>query len=205
MLKFNKYSKQIISKALILALFMLFGMLAANQYTLYKRLGFMKSISDPNGQALRISQVYAATEKLKTQLNEDSAKRDELKSSATNSGDLESILKSDQAKYKILSGKSQVSGEGVRINISHLLVQTQLIDFINSLKNIGAESMSINGTRIIGTSVISQFANQSNYEIDVIGNKDTLYDSITRPGGAFDLIVNGQAQKMDNLILPAVK
>ncbi len=205
MLRLNKYSKLIISKALLIAVFMLFGMLASNQYALYKRLGFLKSISDPSGQALRISQVYAATDKLKQQLAADNQKRDELKNSATSSNDLEELLLKDKNKYQIVSGGTQVSGSGIRITISHYLVQTQMIDFINALKNIGAEAMSVNGTRITAVTPIAQFAGQSHYEIDVIGSPDTLYDSVTRPGGAFDLIVNGQAQKMEYLILPAVK
>ena len=188
-----------------MSLFMLFGMLASNQYTLYKRLGFLKSVSDPNGQALRISQVYAATDKLKSQLYDETQKRDDLNSSATNSSDLEALLKSDLNKYQIMTGEKPVHGEGVKIIIEHVLVQTQLVDFVNALKNIGAEAMSINGVRIVSSTPIGQFANQNHFEINVIGNKDTLYDSTVRPGGAFDLIVNGSAQKMDDLVLPSVK
>ena len=205
MLKLNKYSKLIISKALILSVFMLFGMLATNQYTLYKRLGFLKSVSDPEGQAARISQVYASNEKLKDQLESETQKRDELRSSQSSSSDLEKLLNSDLNKYQIMSGRTQVEGSGVRIAISHTLVQTQIIDFINALKNIGSEAISINGIRLTSSAPVSQFADQNHFEILVLGNKDTLQDSITRQGGAFDLIVNGVATKMDNLILPAAK
>lgn len=206
MLKFyNKYTREILSKALIVAVFMLVGMLAANQYSLYKKLGFMKSVSDPNGQALRISQIYNSDEQLKKQLSVLSANRDELKNSNQSNADLEKILESDKEKYSILAGTGKVSGEGIQIEISHTLAKTQLIDFINALKNIGAEAISINEIRLINTTPIAQFDNLPKYEIKVIGNKDTLYDSTVRPGGAFDLIVNGNAHKMDNLILPEAK
>jgi uncharacterized protein YlxW (UPF0749 family) len=203
--RFNKYTKEIIFRALIIAAFMLFGMLATNQYSLYKRLGFMESISDPNGQALRISQIYFSNEELKKQLTDLEATKSELDNSAVNSSDLERILQTDKQKYSILSGKGKVQGEGIRIEITHTLAKTQLIDFINALKNIGAEAISINEVRLINGTPISQFENQPKYEMKVIGNKDTLYDATVRNGGAFDLIVNGSAQKMDNLILPEAK
>jgi uncharacterized protein YlxW (UPF0749 family) len=46
------------------------------------------------------------------------------------------------------------------------------------------------------------FADQPNYQIKVIGNKEVLYDSLMRPGGIFELIINGTAEKSDNIILP---
>lgn len=205
MLKFNKYTKEILSKAIIVAIFMLVGMLAANQYTLYKKLGFMKSISDPNGQALRISQIYTSNDQLKKQLEVLNTNRDELNNSALNNDDLSKILTSDQQKYSILTGKTKVAGSGIIIEISHSLVKTQLVDFINALKNIGAEALSINEVRLTNGTPIGQFENLPKYEIKVIGNKDTLYDATTRPGGAFDLIVNGSAEKVDSLILPEAK
>jgi len=205
MLKFNKYTKMILSKAVVIAVFMLVGMLAANQYTLYKKLGFMKSISDPNGQALRISQIYSSDEELKHQLDDLKQKRDELNDSAINNADLEKILSADEQKYSILTGKGVVKGEGIRIEINHTLVKTQLVDFVNALKNIGAEAISINEVRIINGTPIAQFENQPKYEIKVLGSKDTLYDATVRQGGAFDLIVNGSAEKVNNLVLPEAK
>jgi len=203
--KFNKITREIISKALIVAVFMLFGMLLANQYSLYKELGFMKSISDPNGQALRISQVYASNEQLKGQIEKLTMTRDELQNSTANNTDLENLLLSDKQRYSVLTGRGKVAGPGITIKIDHTLVKTQLVDFINALKNIGAEALSINGVRLVMGTPISQFENLPKYEIEVIGNKDTIYDATTRPGGAFDLIVNGSAQKSDRIILPEIK
>ena len=205
MLKFNKYTKEILSKAVIIAIFMLVGMLAANQFSLYKKLGFMRSISDPNGQALRISQIYSSNDQLKKQLSILNTNRDELSSSASSNADLEGILTADKQKYSVLTGKTKVSGTGIRIEISHSLAKTQLVDFVNALKNIGAEAISINEIRLVNGTPIGQFENLPKYEIKVIGNKDTLYDATTRPGGAFDLIVNGSADKSDTLILPETK
>lgn len=203
--KLNKITREIISKAALVAVFMLFGMLAANQYSLYKKLGFMKSISDPNGQALRISQLYTSNDQLKKQLADLTANRDELTNSTSSNADLESILLSDKRKYSVLTGKGKVTGTGIRIQIDHSLAKTQIIDFVNALKNIGAEAISINEIRLIDGTPLAQFDQLPKYELKVIGSKETLYDATTRPGGAFDLIVNGSAEKIDNLTLPAAK
>ena len=204
-LRFNATTQKFFNRIFIFTIFMVLGMMGMSQYSLYKKLGFVKSLSDPSGSALRISKMYTTNEDLKKQISELTLKRDELNSSAVGSKELEQILLNEKEKYLLLSGATEVIGPGVLIKINHFLVPSQLIDFINAIKNISAEAISINGERLTPTTSISHFANQSSYTIQVVGNKDALYESITRSGGAFDLIVNGQAEKMDELILPKAK
>jgi len=205
MLKFNKFTQMVFNKVFIIAIFMIVGMMAMNQYGLYRKLGFMKSVSDPNGSALRISQLYNSNEALSKQIAEEQTKLDDLKSASTNSKDLEKLLQADKSKYSIISGKTGVTGPGVQVTIDHDLVASQLVDFVNAIKNIGAEAISLNGVRLTNQTPIKQFANQNPFTMLIIGNPDTLYDSIVRQGGAFDLIVNGKAEKSESLVLPAAK
>lgn len=202
MLKFNKFTQMVFNKVFIIAIFMIVGMMAVNQYSLYRKLGFMKSVSDPSGSAMRISQLYNSNEDLQKQITEEQTKLDELKNASSNSKDLEKLLQDDKNKYSIISGKTSVSGPGVKVTISHDLVASQIVDFVNAIKNIGAEAISLNGVRLIAQTPIKQFEGQNPYTMMIVGNSDTLYDSIVRPGGAFDLIVNGKAEKSDSLVLP---
>jgi uncharacterized protein YlxW (UPF0749 family) len=192
----------VFNKVFIIAIFMVVGMMAVSQYSLYRKLGFMKSVSDPSGSAMRISQLYNSNEDLQKQILDEQTKLDELKSASTNSKDLEKLLQDDKNKYSIISGKTAVTGPGVLVTINHDLVASQIVDFVNAIKNIGAEAISLNGVRLIAQTPIKQFEGQNPYTMMIIGNSDTLYDSIVRPGGAFDLIVNGKAEKSDSLVLP---
>ena len=202
MLKFNKYTQMVFNKVFVIAIFMVVGMMAVSQYSLYRKLGFMKSVSDPSGSAMRISQMYNSNEDLQKQILDEQTKLDELKSASTNSKDLEKLLQDDKNKYSIISGKTSVVGPGVLVTINHDLVASQIVDFVNAIKNIGAEAISLNGVRLIAQTPIKQFEGQNPYTMMIVGNSDTLYDSIVRPGGAFDLIVNGKAEKSSSLVLP---
>jgi len=200
--KFTKITKEIIVRLFFLSLFLLIGLLIANQYILYKRIGLTKALSDPEGKAVRVSKLYTDNEKLQQQLNERLQQEKNLADSASNNTEVQKLLDADKTKYEIILGQTEVQGRGVVINIGHTMVLTQLVDFVNALRNAGAEAISINDKRIITTSAMEPFADQSNYQIKVIGDKDILYDSLTRPGGIFELIINGTAEKSDNIILP---
>jgi len=202
MLKFTRVTKAVILRLFSLFVFLLLGLLVANQYILYKRIGLARAVSDPEGRAVRVSKFYTDNEKLREQLNERIQQKNELEESASNNVEVQKLLKAEKEKYEIIAGQTGVQGEGVVVNINHTMVLTQLVDFINALRNSGAEAIAINGKRIITTSAMEPFADQPSYQIKVIGNKEVLYDSLTRPGGIFELIINGAAEKSDNIILP---
>ena len=202
MLKFTRVTKAVILRLFSLFVFLLLGLLVANQYILYKRIGLALAVSDPEGRAVRVSKLYTDNEKLREQLNERIQQKNELEESASNNVEVQKLLKAEKERYEIIAGQTGVQGEGVVVNINHTMVLTQLVDFINALRNSGAEAIAINGKRIITTSAMEPFADQPSYQIKVIGNKEVLYDSLTRPGGIFELIINGAAEKSDNIVLP---
>lgn len=200
--KFTRITREIILRLFFLFLFLLFGLLIANQYILYKRIGLTQAVSDPEGRAVRVSKLYTDNEKLREQLNERSQQKKELEDSASNNTEVQKVLETEKEKYEIVMGQTDIQGKGIVANIGHTMVLTQLVDFINALRNSGAEAIAINDKRIVTTSAMEPFADQPNYQIKVIGNKEVLYDGLTRPGGIFELIINGTAEKSDNIILP---
>ena len=198
----NKATVSFIQKILLLAVFLVLGVVITNQYLLYRQLGTIKEGSDPGDMAVRVSKLYADNEKLKTQLNERLVHEKELEDAMSSSSDTQKLIEQEKEKYQVILGMREVSGPGVVVQVSHRMVTSQLVDFVDALRNSGAEALAINKTRILTNTSMDQFQDQSNYTFEIIGDKDVLYDSLTRPGGIFELIVNGEAQRSDQINLP---
>lgn len=119
------------------------------------------------------------------------------------------------AKLKInnmLLGLTDVTGNGIQIKVEdskvtlitedinmYLVHDADLREILNELSNAGAEAVEINGERIIGTTCITCAGNiisingtriSSPFIIKAIGNQETLYGAITRPGGYIQLMQN---------------
>ncbi len=185
-----------------LLLFLIVGIMLTNQYIIYTKIGSIRSAQDPQMMAVRVSQLYFDNAKLKAQLVERINHETSLENSATNNLETQRILEKEREKYKIILGQTEVVGPGVLLSVNHTLVTTQIIDLVNALRNSGAEAMSINEKRVLTNTPMNQFNEQPNFVIKAIGDKDVLYDSLTRPGGILDLITNGQAERQDEIVLP---
>ena len=79
------------------------------------------------------------------------------------------------------------------------------MDFLNALRNIGAEAIVINEKRIGPATGIGENTFSLPYRFQALGNKDILYEALTRRGGIIEQIGQGKVEKKDNLLLPAVK
>lgn len=202
MLRLNNKTMKFFQKIILLIFFLVVGIVLTNQYLLYRQISSIQKGSDASSMVTRLSQLYNDNEKLKVQLNERTAHLSELENAVSSSADTQKLLEDEINKYEIISGKKEVEGPGIEVLISHQMALTQLVDFLNALRNSGAEATSINDARVITNTPMSKFENKSSYIFKIIGDKDILYESLTRPGGVFDVIINGEAQKMDNLSLP---
>ena len=119
------------------------------------------------------------------------------------------------AKLRInnmLLGLTDVTGNGIQIKVEdskvtlitddismYLVHDADLREILNELANAGAEAVEINGERIIATTCITCAGNiisingtrvSSPFIIKAIGNQETLYGAITRPGGYIQLMQN---------------
>ena len=118
-------------------------------------------------------------------------------------------LVSDLEKYKMASGVVDVLGPGVVITIRDsakvdeyiddyngiLYNSEQFLSLINKLKEAGAEAISVNEQRIVGTTEISLAGNGINingsatappYTVKAIGNPATIESALTIRGGIID-------------------
>lgn len=198
----SKYTRAVVVRILFIATFLLLGLIIANQYVLYSRLGFANIADNPEGRAIRISQLYRDNNKLRLQIDERRSQLEDLQSASTNSSELQQLLENDRDKYKIIIGDGVVEGPGVIIRIASPMALSQVIDFVDALKNSGAEAISINEQRVIVNTPLNQFVDHKSYLIKAIGEKDILFNSLTRPGGIFELIINGTAERSDAIVLP---
>lgn len=155
---------------------------------------------------------------LQTKTNyEDSVKKladtdKELENLRNNVLNIESDVETQEKikKYEIILGLTKVQGEGVTItvadnneqkdnssfasinNSNYLVHDGNLVAIINELKIAGAESISINGKRIVNSTSINCAGNViqingekvgSPFVINAIGDKDLLYGELTKNGG----------------------
>ena len=144
--------------------------------------------------------------------------------SATNNNNAEE-KQNELKKYNQLLGLTDVTGDGIiltvsdsnaestSIDLSNLLVHdTDLRNLINELANAGAEAISINDERIVSTTCITCAGNViqingnkvgSPFVIKAIGNQESLYGAITRPGGYTYMLkaraVQVEAKKTSNI------
>jgi len=94
-------------------------------------------------------------------------------------------------KLKMILGKTEIKGPGITITIHKNLPYYVFIDMINDFHTYGAEAISINGILITDKTGFREnpltnqvFINHTPiavpYNIQVIGNNDTLYNSIKK-------------------------
>lgn len=134
------------------------------------------------------------------------------------------------AKLKInnmLLGLTNVTGNGIQIKVEdskvtlitedinlYLVHDADLREILNELANAGAEAVEINGERIVVSTCITCAGNiisingtriSSPFIIKAIGNQETLYGAITRPGGYIQLMQNQtiptEVKKVQNITI----
>jgi uncharacterized protein YlxW (UPF0749 family) len=145
-----------------------------------------------------IKSVLSNSQAQNTKLQEDHSVLLEQLDAARKQGGTDPQLLAELDKFKILDGTQAVEGPGIQISIddrkANFPISTDdLSEMINLLKFAGAEAISLNDQRIVGSTAIvlsgsSTMVNKVpinrvegiSYELDVIGNQDTLYDYFSK-------------------------
>ena len=141
-------------------------------------------------------------------------------------------LEEELSKTNRLLGLTELTGSGVIVtladnneikaseiegddNINYYLIHdVDIWSVINELYNAGAEAISVNGQRIVGTTAITcsgavitinGVKMSSPFKINAIGNPETLY-GVARPGGYLENIATtgsiATIEKSNNIIVP---
>lgn len=133
------------------------------------------------------------------------------------------LLKDRLDEIKIMAGLTEVKGTGVTIKLDdaparknvnpNLLIihDTDIVRILNELKKAGAQAISINGERIIGTSEqvcagptikINESRYAVPYIINAIGNTDIMYEALNKSDTVALMIrdsIKVEITKMKNL------
>ena len=122
----------------------------------------------------------------------------DLQNTSSNTNEADESLEKELTKLKIISGKTGVIGSGIEITFQESIEQTQIVDLINALRNIGMEAITIGDKRIVIDTPITPDLVNNNTKIYIIGNQDILYDSLLRRGGIIEQIgANADIVKKD--------
>lgn len=147
---------------------------------------------------------------LKDKYDDNQKVVDEYQNNASSNNSLISSMKSQIEYLSLMSGTTDVKGEGVIITLNDgqtpsdnstrtdtLVHDSDVLTVVNELKAAGAEAISVNGQRIIATSAIRCVGPviQVNYqkvatpfEIKAIGNAQYLESAMNIKNGVVDML-----------------
>jgi uncharacterized protein YlxW (UPF0749 family) len=157
-----------------------------------------------------VAQLNKQKDDLNNQINELQNKIKQYQDAAANKSDVNKQIVSDYNDLNLISGNTDVEGQGIIItitpknnmfspditNVSDVITDQDLIDLVNELRFGGAEAISINDIRILADTGIKTSGGVTNiflgtkdrispYEkitIKAIGNKDKLNSAMVFPG-----------------------
>ena len=150
-----------------------------------------KNLNDLKTQVLKMKEKYEDTYQ---KLDNVQKELEEARNKVTSNDEELKSLEEKIRKYNVLSGTTEVTGQGVRITVTdatnsinslidpiELIVHdTDILEIVNELKNAGAEAIEVNGQRIAINTAIS--CDGAPFEIKAIGLPERL-GTLNRPGG----------------------
>lgn len=160
------------------------------------------SLINQQNLAAEVAQIFADSEKLERQLSKTEDELSKFESTANSSKDRRETLEAKLNDLKVVTGAVTVVGEGVEISFDKGLTVSQIIDFVNALRSVGAEAIAINGQRFLWNDGIDNSFAGKPLTFQVIGKKSLLKESLRRRGGILEQI--GQPQSLeeeDSLII----
>lgn len=189
---------------IIFMISLILGYILAQQFFLHER---VKKITTPESSstlALEVSEFIKNNQKLKKERNDLASQLNKLNQSANDTIKTNETIQENLINYKMILGIVPISGSGVIIMLDKEVESPQMIDLVNAIKNIGAEAIAINSTRLGPTSAIKNGIYYPPTVVKVIGDPELLADSLTRTGGIINQIGVGKVEKNDRIDLKAI-
>lgn len=167
---------------------LLFGFLLVTQYQSYLRASEELGRSSSLNYVSQLKLLLQGNEQLSNELNNVQTQLDNTPSSAANT----ELQQKEIQKYRLLDGSRPVSGKGIQLKLALDLEEIWFTDLINELYLAGAQAVSLNGERLVGTEglmseehdgrvqlKIGQKLLSQPYLVAAIGDPDTLYAYLT--------------------------
>lgn len=179
------------------------GVFIAIQYSLIKPSRNDRESSET--MAIEIEHLAKNNANLKNQLRDLTQKYQGYRDSLNNQAALEEQLTREKKELEIVNANTQIAGQGVEIIVDGKLVEAQIVDLINAIKNIGADAISISGRRFNLYSSINQNSIETPLIINIIGNSAVLESALERKGGIVEQLkskgVEVKLAKKNDLLL----
>lgn len=160
-------------------------------------------------------------EEIETKIEEREKTIDEYKSELENNENSLKVLENEVKEAEGYLGYTSLKGEGIVVTLKdnemYNIDHSDLLRLVNELKVAGAEAVSINDERIIGTSEITEINNRiivvntkriaGPYTVKAIGDKKYFESALTIKGGYMDEITAAgkdiDYSVQDNIVIPA--
>jgi uncharacterized protein YlxW (UPF0749 family) len=180
------------------------------------------------------NRLYREISDLKEQQNEKLDRLNKYKNSDSVAAKILQDISDELVMNSIILGTAEAVGEGISITLNdasrdfdgfiddpfvrwfRIVHNTDVLYVLNSLKNAGAESMSINGQRIVSTSEVycsGSFLSVNGvklaapFYIYVIGNKNSMTNYMRGEDGFLNILetrgIYVKLEKSNNIKLPA--
>lgn len=180
------------------------GFIATKQFYLQKEVNKVVNQSElGSAMAVEVTELIKNNQKLQKDTGILKDQLEKLSKSAADTQSANEALRESLDNYKIALGIVDIKGKGVTITFNEKIDSTQLIDLVNSIKNIGAEAISINNKRFAVNSSVENGTFNPPVIVDVIGDQNILKESLIRLGGIIEQIGIGQVEKNDNIFIKA--
>jgi uncharacterized protein YlxW (UPF0749 family) len=193
------------------------GVLLMAQFTTQQRMDVNRTLASSADGALLISNLVEGNARLRLEVGELEAQWAASRS-ATNQARLQTMT-DELNRLRLFNGDVEVVGPGIQATLAGPASVLDMQDLLNELRNAGAESLALNGRRIIVSSSIVPSADGSlavdnvtirrPYVFAAIGDPDTLETALLRPGGLLTVFSNSReglvvhVQRQDRLTVPA--
>ncbi|MDP2937248.1 MAG: DUF881 domain-containing protein [Dehalococcoidia bacterium] len=171
------------------------GILGVTQFRTQNNILMALKTENPINQAQAISNLLEANANLDREVNSLGEQLNKYSQGLDRSG-LEALV-TDLNRLKVLNGLVEVWGPGVEASVGGRLLAEEAHDIINELRNAGAEALSINGQRLVASSIVDQGRGDlvvdgttltPPYVFQSIGDVQTMEVALERKGGIIPLL-----------------
>lgn len=151
-----------------------------------------------------LADVNAQSSRLNTELDELRATKQKLDSGGDSAAVADAQKRLDQ--LAVLNGTTKVKGPGIVISVTntrHEVSAANVLDAVEELRDAGAESIEVDGTRVVASTWFSDQDERptvgghplnDTFTIRAIGDPHTMSTAMAIPGGVTDTLAQAGAQ-----------
>lgn len=169
----------------------LIGILISYQYQSYQKVAALSSNRDNTTGFFQELDILLRTNQ---SLKEEIEALGETRQQYSDQAQAAKKLSEELERVEKLVGHSDITGPGVEITIDQAIEIVWYIDLVNELFSMGAEAVSMNGIRLVNSTIgfhafpedqviLNGTLLTAPYKIELIGDPQTIMNALNQPGG----------------------